>query len=216
MGDINQSYFLEKELPKKTYNNVLDIGSKDYGNTQSFRDLIQYNSYVGVDMEAGKNVDHVIDLTKTIEPLKENIYDLIICCSVLEHVEYPWIFADNVSKLSSQNGLLYMAVPFVWKFHGYPNDYYRYTHNGIKKLFKNYKWNDCYFSTFGAYNYFKIEDDRSFSKSITNLSTRVENKKFSFLNKQMVNNKLGIDLKDDEFPQKALSYIQILMIGEKK
>ena len=29
MGDINQSYFLEKELPKKTYNNVLDIGSKD-------------------------------------------------------------------------------------------------------------------------------------------------------------------------------------------
>jgi hypothetical protein len=32
----------------------------------------------------------------------------------------------------------------------------------------------------------------------------------------MVNNKLGIDLKDDEFPQKALSYIQILMIGEKK
>ena len=86
MGDVNQSYFLEKELPKKTYNNVLDIGSKDYGNTQSFRDLVKYNNYVGIDMEAGKNVDHVIDLTKTIEPLKENTYDLIICCSVLEHV----------------------------------------------------------------------------------------------------------------------------------
>ena len=31
MGDINQSYFLEKHLPKKAFNNILDIGSKDYG-----------------------------------------------------------------------------------------------------------------------------------------------------------------------------------------
>jgi hypothetical protein len=31
MGDINQSYFLEKNLPKKSFDNVLDIGSKDYG-----------------------------------------------------------------------------------------------------------------------------------------------------------------------------------------
>ena len=214
MGDINQSYFLEKELPKKTYNNVLDIGSKDYGNTQSFRDLIQYNNYVGIDMEAGKNVDHVVDLTKTIEPLKENTYDLIICCSVIEHVEYPWIFADNVSKLSTKEGLLYIAVPFVWKFHGYPNDYFRYTHNGVKKIFKDYNFKDCYFSTYGAYNYFKIKNDDSFAKQLSYLSIRLDNKELRFSEK--IENNLGLDLAIDKKPQKALSYIQILMIGEKK
>ena len=76
MGDINQSYFLEKYLPKKAFNNILDIGSKDYGNTQNFRSIIEHKNYVGIDMEAGKNVDHVIDLTKTIEPLQENFFDL--------------------------------------------------------------------------------------------------------------------------------------------
>jgi len=214
MGDINQSYFLEKELPKKTYNNVLDIGSKDYGNTQSFRDLVEYNNYVGIDMEAGKNVDHVIDLTKTIEPLKENTYDLIICCSVIEHVEYPWIFADNVSKLSTKGGLLYIAVPFVWKFHGYPNDYYRYTHNGVKKIFKDYNWDRAYFSTYGINEIFDISNDEKFAKDLNKLSLRVKNQDFRLTENST--SKMGLDLRETTTPQKALSYIQILMIGEKK
>ena len=165
MGDINQSYFLEKHLPKKAFNNLLDIGSKDYGNTQNFRSIIEHKNYVGIDMEAGKNVDHVIDLTKTIEPLQENFFDLILCCSVIEHVEYPWIFADNVAKLSTKGGLLYIAVPFVWKFHGYPNDYYRYTHNGVKKIFKEYNWDKSYFSTYGINEVFEI-----FNMAIVNVN----------------------------------------------
>ena len=175
MGDINQSYFLEKHLPKKAFNNILDIGSKDYGNTQNFRSIIEHKNYVGIDMEAGKNVDHVIDLTKTIEPLQENFFDLILCCSVIEHVEYPWIFADNVAKLSTKGGLLYIAVPFVWKFHGYPNDYYRYTHNGVKKIFKEYNWDKSYFSTYGINEVFEIKDDEHFAKDLNKLSMRVMN-----------------------------------------
>ena len=214
MGDINQSYFLEKHLPKKTFNNILDIGSKDYGNTQNFRSIIEHKNYVGIDMEAGKNVDHVIDLTKTIEPLQENFFDLILCCSVIEHVEYPWIFADNVAKLSTKGGLLYIAVPFVWKFHGYPNDYYRYTHNGVKKIFKEYNWDKSYFSTYGINEIFGISNDEKFAKDLNKLSMRVKNEDFKLTENST--STMGLDLRETTTPQKALSYIQILMIGEKK
>ena len=30
-----------------------------------------------------------------------------------------------------------VCVPFAWKFHGYPSDYWRFTHEGIKQLFPN-------------------------------------------------------------------------------
>jgi len=106
-----------------------------------------------------------------------------------------------------------MTVPFVWKFHGYPNDYYRYTHNGIKKLFKNYNWNKSYFSTYGVNEIFEINDDKQFAKNISRLSLRVKNEDLRFtINSTST---MGLDLRETTTPQKALSYIQILMIGEK-
>tara|TARA_R100000353_G_scaffold26010_3_gene22148 strand:- start:10525 stop:11187 length:663 start_codon:yes stop_codon:yes gene_type:complete len=220
MGDINQYYFLQHELErtKQTFNNVLDIGSKDHGNVQSFRDFVKYDNYVGIDMEDGPNVDHVIDLTKSIGPLKEKSFDLTICCSVLEHVTKPWLFAENVTKLTADNGLLYVSVPFIWKYHGYPNDYYRYTHNGLKQVFDEFHFEKSYFSTYGANQIFEITSDDRFARDLSYLSLRLKNDKLRFYknNDLIPNPKYGLDLRETDEPQKAISYIQILMIGQKK
>jgi len=53
MGDINQEIYLKKFMPDVN-GHVLEIGSKDYGNTSSFRDFYNKNEYIGVDLEAGK------------------------------------------------------------------------------------------------------------------------------------------------------------------
>jgi len=146
MGDINQIIFLKRFLPQ-TDGPILEIGSKDYGNTSSFRTIYNVPEYVGLDMEAGKDVDVVQDLTQGTGELKEGHFNLIICCSVLEHVDRPWIMAENITRLCKKDGVLYMSVPWVWRYHAYPDDYFRFSFRGVKSLFPGFEWDTPYYST---------------------------------------------------------------------
>ena len=146
MGDINQEIYLKKFMPEVD-GAVLEIGSKDYGNTSSFREFYNENEYIGVDLEAGKNVDCVCDLTEGIGELKEDYFSLGICCSVLEHVKQPWKMADNLTKLIKSNGSLFISVPWVWAYHPYPDDYFRFSWKGIIELFPDFEWKNICYST---------------------------------------------------------------------
>jgi hypothetical protein len=35
---------------------------------------------------------------------------------------------------------IYFSAPFVWRHHGYPSDYYRYTAEAVKVLFERVEW----------------------------------------------------------------------------
>jgi len=146
LGDRNQILFLTKFVPEMT-GPILEVGSKDYGSTSSFRDAYPDASYVGVDMEAGKGVDHVIDLTAGVGPLPERHFELIVCCSVLEHVSQPWKMAENLTRLMAPGGKLYMSVPWVWRYHAYPDDYFRFSFRGVTALFPDLDWGPAVYST---------------------------------------------------------------------
>ena len=146
MGDVNQLAYLRHWVPKVD-GPVLEVGSKDYGSTSSFRDFYAGAEYVGLDMSEGKGVDVVADLTASIGPLKEDHFALGICCSVLEHVEKPWLFAPNLTRVIRPGGKLYMSVPWVWRYHAYPDDYFRFSHRGVMSLFDEFDWAATFFST---------------------------------------------------------------------
>lgn len=146
MGDLNQITYLRRHLPRLN-GPILEIGSKEYGSTSSFREFYRENEYVGADMSEGSGVDVIVDLTKGLGPLPERHFALIICCSVLEHVDRPWLFADNLCRLLHPSGVLYMAVPWVWRFHPYPDDYFRFSHRGICALFPDIDWHHVELST---------------------------------------------------------------------
>ena len=103
MGDVNQLTYLKRFMPSAP-GPVLEIGSKDYGSTSSYRDFYSANEYIGIDMEAGKGVDLVVDLTKGVGGLKKDYFSLGICCSVLEHVRKPWLFAEHLSSAVRAGG----------------------------------------------------------------------------------------------------------------
>jgi SAM-dependent methyltransferase len=146
MGNANQLIYLKHWLPRAD-GPILEVGSKDYGSTASFRDFYASSEYVGLDMEEGKGVDVVVDLTRSIGPLRENHFGLAICCSVLEHVEKPWLFAQNLTRVVRPGGQLYMSVPWVWRYHAYPDDYFRFSHRGVKSLFDEFTWKALVFTT---------------------------------------------------------------------
>src|SRR3954468_3412896 len=146
MGDVNQLTYLKRVMPSVD-GPVLEIGSKDYGSTSSFRDFYRAPEYVGVDMEAGKNVDVVVDLTQGTGDLRRDHFALGICCSVLEHVRRPWIFAGHLTDVIRPGGALYMSVPWVWRYHAYPDDYFRFSWRGVMELFPAFTWSAICYST---------------------------------------------------------------------
>lgn len=146
MGDINQLTYLKRHVPS-TPGPVLEVGSKDYGSTSSFRSVYTAGEYIGVDMAHGKGVDAVVDLVEGIGSLPEGHFDLVICCSVMEHVRMPWVFANNLSRLTRGGGQIYISVPWVWRYHAYPDDYFRFSYRGVMELFPRFKWNAMEYST---------------------------------------------------------------------
>jgi SAM-dependent methyltransferase len=139
MGDVNQRIFVQKyrDLFQGPY---LEVGSKDYGSTQNLRILFPpEEEYLGVDLEPGPGVDLVLDLTLPWEKMDARLagrrFGTIFCLSVLEHCQAPWRMAENLTRLLRPGGYLLVSAPFAWKFHAYPNDYWRFTPEGIRQLF---------------------------------------------------------------------------------
>ena len=139
MGDINQLMFIRERL-EQFRGPYLEVGSKDYGTTQDLRSLFTAgDEYIGIDMEEGPGVDIVLDLTADFEQIDKKLdkkrFGTIFCLSVLEHCKDPFKMADNLTSLLKPNGQICLSVPFAWQIHGYPNDYWRFTPEGIRKLF---------------------------------------------------------------------------------
>lgn len=123
------------QLAKK--GRTIVVGSKVYPGTFDRRKL--YKKAVGVDMLAGDGVDLVHDMEHPLE-VYEGKVDHIDLCSVLEHVRRPWLLAKNVEALLKTSGTILVSVPFVWRMHAYPNDYWRMNHAALEVLFPNIEW----------------------------------------------------------------------------
>ena len=143
MGDRNQQLLVSR-YREALSGPFLEIGSKNYGNTQNLRELFPGESYVGADMSPGENVDCVVDFTADFQRVDAMLghrrFGTIFCFSVLEHCEQPFVMAANMTRLLQPGGKIVLSVPFAWKFHGYPSDYWRFTHEGIRKLFPAIDW----------------------------------------------------------------------------
>ena len=160
MGDQNQLIYLKNFLPKVD-GPILEVGSKEYGSTSTFRGFYEGNEYVGIDMAEGEGVDHVVDLTRSIAPLAENTFGLAICCSVLEHTDKPWVMAANLTRLVRPGGYLYMSVPWVWRYHPYPDDYFRFSHRGVRALFEEFTWEHGLYSTNIVGEFYNLPDENA-------------------------------------------------------
>jgi SAM-dependent methyltransferase len=145
MGDLNQ-FNLVKRNADLVRGPILEVGSKDYGSTPDFRSLFPGVQYVGVDMEAGKGVDVVLDLTGDFERIDAQLgglrFSTVICFSVLEHCRNPFKMSENITRLLRNDGSAFISVPFSWQVHAYPSDYWRFTADGVRVLFPDLTFDD--------------------------------------------------------------------------
>ncbi len=140
MGDKNQVAYLWNFLQREIEGPVLEIGSRKESHANGYRHLFPDVEYIGLDMQEGTDVDVVHDITTGIGPLKEDYFDLVICPSVLEHVDRPWLAAEVITQVTKGKGILYLSVPWMWKYHGYPADYWRISPKAFPVLFPDFEW----------------------------------------------------------------------------
>ncbi len=115
---------------------TLVVGNRVYETSTDRRRL--YRDGFGVDMLAGEGVDLVHDLE---QPLPDGFrFDHIDLVSVMEHCKRPWKMAANLEKALVPGGTILLSVPFVWRVHAYPSDYWRITPATLDILFPRCEW----------------------------------------------------------------------------
>lgn len=136
---------------------VLQVGSReavvDRG-PRSWRQMFAADDFTGLDIAAGDGVDVVADLCWSRDRLEAALdgrrFGLVLCQHVLEHVKRPFDAADNLTALLAPGATLYVAVPWVQAFHGYPDDYWRFSFRGLLELFPGLQPVDMYYSATGS------------------------------------------------------------------
>ena len=138
MGDRNQRRWvgsLRDALPAP----YLEAGARDWGSGQDLRSLFPGAEWVGADLAPGPGVDVVVDLAAPFEAVDRSLggrrFGTVLCLSVLEHCARPFEVAANLTRLLAPGGRLAVSVPFAWKVHGFPADYWRFTPDGVRLLF---------------------------------------------------------------------------------
>lgn len=101
----------------------------------------------GVDASSAGTVSLDIDLFSHVGvvgsalniPFKDNSFTRIKNIAVLEHLKDPHKAVDEMYRVLKPGGYVYAVTPFLLHFHAYPDDFERYTVEGLKKLFHEYE-----------------------------------------------------------------------------
>ncbi len=66
-----------------------------------------------------------------------DFFDVVYSNNVFEHLRRPWLAAANIMRLVKPGGIGIVVAPFAVRYHQAPEDYYRYTHAGLRSLFED-------------------------------------------------------------------------------
>jgi SAM-dependent methyltransferase len=71
------------------------------------------------------------DVSRDVLPAQ---YDVVIADQVLEHVARPLQAMRHIHAMVAPGGHALVAVPFLFRVHARPHDYYRWTAAGLREL----------------------------------------------------------------------------------
>lgn len=101
------------------------------------RPLLKGVNYKILDPVPDYHPDIIGDIHKL--PFADGSVDAIICSAVLEHVEDPFKAVSEIHRVLKSGGFCFVYVPFLFYYHaehGYYKDFWRYTEDGVRQLFK--------------------------------------------------------------------------------
>lgn len=123
---------------------ILELGTRRWGPDPTHHKAMfaWAADYVLCDFMDGVDVDVVADIHELDQVFEPGSFDAVICCSVLEHVERPWIAVEQMcqmltrpeSNTSGLGGGLYVQTHQTFPLHGYPTDFFRFSDRALESM----------------------------------------------------------------------------------
>ena len=177
---------------------VLHIGSRSQVIDQkvegrfTWREALQGRELIGADLEAGENVDVVLDITWDADRITQAVgarqFRSVICSHLLEHVRNPFDAAENIASLLEPGGQVFVQVPWVQGFHDFPDDYWRISFSALKVLFDGFETVDAFYSGGSSDVCYRIHRDGTAALDIEAL--KIEPELFQIVFPQNVNQQM--------------------------
>jgi SAM-dependent methyltransferase len=106
---------------------VLDVGCGDRPYAAIFPGA------VGFDVPGNEHAD----LHGSLEsiPVEDESFDVVLCLQVLEHVPDPAAAVRELHRVVRPGGRVLLSTHGVYPFHPNPDDLWRWTHQGLERVF---------------------------------------------------------------------------------
>ena len=112
---------------------VLECGSLNVNG--GVRELFDGCWYTGIDYREGLGVDLIA--TCHALPFPDASFAWVVCSSMLEHDERPWLSAAEMLRVLKPGGQLVVTAPgFGWPRHDFPGDLWRFSGEAFGVLFR--------------------------------------------------------------------------------
>lgn len=134
MTDITGSFY-QQYIPKYVRGKLADLGCGNVPFYDVYKNLVSENICVDWPNTMHKNqfLDFECDLNKPL-PFSTWEFDSIIISEVLEHISSPEIIWSEMARILKPQGKILLSIPFFYKIHEAPFDFYRYTEFALKNF----------------------------------------------------------------------------------
>ena len=111
---------------------VLDVGCGDRPYEQLLSGAAEI---VGFDVPGNPHAD----LHGSIDalPVEDASFDVVLCLQVLEHVPDPAAAVRELRRVVRPGGRVLLSTHGIYPFHPNPEDLWRWTHDGLDRLFRD-------------------------------------------------------------------------------
>lgn len=115
---------------------IIDLGAHSVDGSTTYRLLFDKPGwhYQGLDLEAGINVDIVVEDPYRWKELTDASVDVLVSGQTLEHVEFPWLTVAEVFRVLRPGGVACLIAPASGPEHRFPVDCWRIYPDGMKAL----------------------------------------------------------------------------------
>lgn len=113
---------------------VLELGSRNVTGVRHRSHFEPHVDLVGVDVQAGPDVDVVADAHSLGTEFPKASFDAVFAISVFEHLAMPWQVVLEVNRVLKPGGLLLIATHPAWPPHELPWDFWRFSSEGLRVL----------------------------------------------------------------------------------
>lgn len=125
----------ETHLKQYARGRLVDLGCGSVPLYAAYRDYVTETICVdwGNTSHETSYLDYECDLTQKL-PFRDGEFDTILLSDVLEHIPEPEALWQEMSRILAPGGILLLNVPFFFRLHEEPHDYYRYTEHALRRF----------------------------------------------------------------------------------